>query len=330
MRAVRCSTLEGPQALELVELPEPTPAPGEVAIAVACAALNHADLLITRGRYQEKPALPFTPGFELAGIVRAVGAGVTDLAPGTPVLAVVDHGAFAEVARARAADVVPITEAMPFDVAAAFPIAYGTAHGAFAWRAALQPDETVLVHGAAGGVGLTAVEVGKAMGARIIATARGAERLKVPAAHGADAVIDTAAEDLRERVMALTDGRGVDVCYDAVGGELGEQSLRCLAWQGRYLVIGLAAGVPEVKANHLLVKNTSVVGFYWGSYRKNAPARVATSLQTLLAWYAEGKLQPHVSGAFGLDLFKEALTTLETRRSTGKVVLTVSGDAAPT
>ena len=324
MRAIVCRRLDGPDALALEDVPPPTPGPGEVTIAVAAAALNFADILMTRGTYQEKPGLPFTPGMELAGRVEAVGAGVEDLRAGERVLAVVDHGAFAERARARAADVVAIADAMPADVAASFPIAYGTAHGALDWRAGLAAGETLLVHGAAGGVGLTAVEVGVAMGARVIATARGAERLELAAARGAVATIDTAGEDVRARVFDITEGRGVDVCFDPVGGELGETSLRCLSWGGRYLVIGFAAGqLPTIKANRLLVKNIAAVGFYWGGYRRHDPGRLKAGLATLLDWYEEGRLQPHVSRRFPLAETRAALAELEQRRSTGKVVLEV-------
>ncbi|NBB69453.1 MAG: zinc-binding dehydrogenase [Alphaproteobacteria bacterium] len=324
MRAILCRRLDGPAALTFEEVAEPTPGLDEVTIDVRAAALNFADILMTRGTYQEKPTLPFTPGMELAGRVRAVGADVAGFELGERVLAVVDHGAFAEVAKARAVDVVPIGDAVADDVAAGFPIAYGTAHGALAWRAGLRAGETLLVHGAAGGVGLTAVEVGVAMGARVIATARGAERLELARRRGAAATIDTASEDVRARVLALTENRGVDVCFDPVGGELGEISLRCLAWEGRYLVIGFAAGdLPTIKANRLLVKNVAAIGFYWGGYRRRDPARLAAGLTTLLGWYAEGRLHPHVSRRFPLAEAAAALAQLEQRRSTGKVVLDV-------
>jgi len=324
MRAILCRRLDGPDALTFEAVAEPTPGPGEVTIDVRAAALNFADILMTRGTYQEKPALPFTPGMELAGRIRALGGDVAGLEPGERVLAVVDHGAFAEVAKARAVDVVPLADAVADDVAAGFPIAYGTAHGALEWRAGLRAGETLLVHGAAGGVGLTAVEVGVAMGARVIATARGAERLELARDRGAAATIDTSGEDVRARVLALTENRGVDVCFDPVGGELGEISLRCLAWEGRYLVIGFAAGdLPTIKANRLLVKNLAAVGFYWGGYRRRDPARLTAGLTTLLGWYAEGRLHPHVSRRFPLAEAAAALAELEQRRSTGKVVLDV-------
>ncbi|TVQ36840.1 MAG: NADPH:quinone oxidoreductase family protein [Geminicoccaceae bacterium] len=324
MRAIRCHRLDGPDGLALENVTAPAPAEGELTVDVEAAALNFADTLMTRGTYQEKPPLPFTPGLELAGRVRAIGSGVHGFAAGQRVLAVVDHGAFAEVARVRAADAIPLPEAMPAEVAAGFPIAYGTAHGGLEWRARLQPGETLLVNGAAGGVGLTAVEVGRAMGARVIATARGAERLALARAHGAEVTIDTGQADLREAVQAATAGRGVDVVFDPVGGALGEASLRCLAWEGRYLVIGLAAGLPTLKANHLLVKNVSAVGFYWGSYRRHAPDRVQASFEMLFGWWQSGKLRPHVSAVYPLEHVQAALAELEARRSTGKVVLRMS------
>ncbi|MEO1090412.1 MAG: NADPH:quinone oxidoreductase family protein [Pseudomonadota bacterium] len=325
MRAVVCTRLDGPDALVIDDVEEPTPSLGEVTVRVEAAALNFADLLMSRGQYQEKPTLPFVPGFEVAGRIEQVCPGVTELAVGDRIMGVVDHGAFAEVARVRAVDAVPIGETMDAGAAAGFPIAYGTAHGALAWRANLQEGETLLVHGAAGGVGLTAVEIGRAMGARVIATARGADRLAVAKARGAEAIIDSTAEDVRERVMDLTDGRGVDVCFDPVGGDLGSTSLRCLAWSGRYLVIGFAKGdVPDIKPNHLLVKNTAAIGFYWGSYRQHDPARLRASLHTLLEWHGRDALQPLVGGRYPLADFRPALATLESRRSTGKVVLEIA------
>ncbi len=328
MRAIRCHGLDGPQSLVLEDVPVPAPGAGEVTVDVAAAALNFADTLMIRGTYQEKPPLPFTPGLELAGRVRAVGAGVRELAVGQRVMAVVDHGAFAEVARVRAVDAVRVPDTMPAEVAAGFPIAYGTAYGALAWRAALRPGETLLVNGAAGGVGLTAVEVGRAMGASVIASARGAARLALACDHGAEITVDTEADDLRTAVLAATDGRGVDVCFDPVGGAVGEASLRCLAWEGRYLVIGLAAGLPKLEANRLLVKNVAAVGFYWGSYRRHDPERVRRSFARLFAWWEEGRLRPHVGATFPLADAGAALAELEARRTTGKVVLTIAQERA--
>ena len=326
MRAVVCRELSGPGGLTLEDLPDPQPGPGEVAIAVAAAGVNFADTLMVSGKYQEKPPLPFTPGLELAGTVTALGAGVTGVAPGDRVIALVDRGGFAEVALARADEVFPIPDAMGFDIAAGFPITYGTGHGALVWRAALQPGETLLVHGAAGGVGLAAVEVGKALGAEVIATAGGPDKLEIARAHGADHLIDYKTEDIRARVKALTGGRGADVVFDPVGGEVFLASLRAVAWGARLLVIGFAAGkVPEIPANLLLVKNLAVFGLYWGAYRQKAPDLLRRQFETLTGWYAEGRLKPLVSHRLDLAEAGRALDLLLTRKATGKVVLTTGG-----
>ncbi|MDJ0943833.1 MAG: NADPH:quinone oxidoreductase family protein [Kiloniellales bacterium] len=323
MRAVVCRELSGPQSLTLEEVPQPQPGPGEVAVAVAAAGLNFADTLMVAGKYQEKPPLPFTPGLELAGTVTALGEGVTGVAPGDRVIGLVDRGAFAEVALVRAEEVYPIPDTMDFEVAAGFPITYGTAHGALVWRAELQPGETLLVHGAAGGTGLAAVEVGKALGAQVIATAGGPEKLGIARAHGADHLIDYKTEDIRERVKALTGGHGAEVVFDPVGGEVFMASLRAVAWGGRLLVIGFAAGkVPEIPANLLLVKNLAVLGLYWGAYRQKAPTLLRRQFETLTGWYAEGRLKPLVSHRLDLAEAARALDLLLTRKATGKVVLT--------
>ena len=326
MRAVVCRELSGPQSLTLDDLPAPRPGPGEVAIAVAAAGVNFADTLMVTGKYQEKPPLPFTPGLEIAGTVTALGAGVTNVAPGDRVIGLVDRGGFAEVALARAGEVFPIPDAMDFDIAAGFPITYGTAHGGLVWRADLKPGETLLVHGAAGGTGLAAVEVGKALGAEVIATAGGPEKLEIAGAHGAGQLIDYRNEDIRDRVKALTGGRGADVVFDPVGGEVFLASLRAVAWGGRLLVIGFAAGkVPEIPANLLLVKNLAVFGLYWGAYRQKAPDLLRRPFETLTGWYAEGRLKPLVSHRLDLAEAGRALDLLLTRKATGKVVLTTGG-----
>ncbi len=323
MRAVLCRDWGGPEALVVEELEDPRPGPGEVAIAIAAAGVNFADTLMIAGRYQEKPDLPFIPGLEAAGSIIAVGDGVTRVAPGDRVMAALDRGGFAEVAVARETDVFPIPASMDFSAAAGFPITYGTAHGALAWRADLKPGETLLVHGAAGGVGLAAVEVGKAMGASVIATAGGQDKLQTAIDHGADHGIDYRSEDIRERVKALTDGRGADVVFDPVGGDVFMASLRAVAWGGRLLVIGFAAGkVPEVPANILLVKNLSVLGLYWGAYRRRAPELVRAQFATLTGWVEEGRLRPLVSHRYDLAETPTALNTLLSRKARGKVVLT--------
>ena len=323
VRAVRCHDWGTPEGLRLEEIEAPRPGPGEVAIEVAVAGLNFADVLMIAGQYQDKPALPFSPGLESAGRVRELGPGVEGFAPGDRVMAFTGHGAFAEVALAASADLHPIPEAMDFETAAAFGVTYGTAHGALTWHADLQPGETLLVHGAAGGVGLAAVEVGKALGARVIATAGGPEKLAVARAHGADELVDYRSEDIRARVKGLTEGRGADVVFDPVGGKVFEASLRCVAWGGRLLVIGFAGGtVQQIPANLLLVKNVAAMGVYWGSNRKFAPARVTAQFVELFAWYQQGKLKPHVSHRLDLAEATQALTLLTSRQATGKVVLT--------
>jgi NADPH2:quinone reductase len=321
MRAVVCKSFGGGLALE--EVPRPKPEPGTVLIEVHAAGVNFADTLIIEGKYQEKPALPFTPGAEVAGVVVELGEGVTTLRRGERVLATVGWGGYAEFVAAPAERVTAIPDSMEFAIAAGFPLAYGTSHGALDWRARLQPGETLLVHGAAGGVGLTAVEIGKTMGATVIATASSAEKLAVAKAHGADHLIDYARENFRDRVKELTQDRGADVIYDPVGGEVFEQSLRCIAWGGRIVIIGFASGkIPQIPANILLVKNCDAIGYYWGSYRKHRPELVRRSYEKLLGWFEAGKLRPHVSHRLPLEEAGHALELLKTRAATGKVVLT--------
>lgn len=322
MRAVLCTKWGEPADLVVGEAPNPTPGPGQVLIAVAAAGLNFADTLLIAGKYQDKPPFPFTPGLEAAGEVLATGERVTSCRPGDRVLAMLGGGAFAEQVVANETDVMAIPEAMDFTTAAGFPVTYGTAHGALVWRAGLSPGEVLLVHGAAGGVGLATVEVGKALGARVLAAAGGAEKLALAAAHGADHGIDSREEDLRVRVKELTQGHGVDVVVDPVGGDAFDASLRCIAWGGRIVVIGFAGGrVPQIPANILLVKNISAVGFYWGSYRRHDPARLRSQFDELLRWYGEGRLKPHVCQVFPLEEVAAAMAMMLGRKSTGKVVL---------
>jgi NADPH2:quinone reductase len=260
-------------------------------------------------------------------VVTEVGAGVTNVKPEDRVMALVESGAYAEEAIAAADRVFPIPEKMDFATAAGFPVAYGTSHGAFAWRAHLQAGEWLLVHGAAGGVGLTAVEVGKAMGAKVIAAAGGPEKLAVAQEHGADHLIDYSREDIRERVKAITGGRGADVIYDPVGGDAFDASLRCIAWGGRIIIIGFASGkIPQIPANIALVKNIDVIGFFWGSYQAHKPELPRESFRQLLRWFEEGKLKPHISEAFDLKEVATAMERLKQRKSTGKVVLTTGAD----
>jgi NADPH:quinone reductase len=325
MRAMLCSAAGTPEDLTLGDIDLPPPGQGEVAVAVHTAGVNFADSLMIAGTYQEKPPFPFSPGLEAAGIVTEVGPGVRRVIPGDRVVALVDWGAYAAGLIARESDVFPIPEAMDFIAAASLPITYGTAHGSLTWRAKLQAGEVLLVHGAAGGVGLAAVEVGKALGATVIATARGASRLAIPTEHGADHAIDTIDEDIRERVLEITDGRGADVIFDPIGGDIFDASLRCAAWGGRLLIIGFAGGrVPQIPANILLVKNLSALGLYWGAYRRRKPDLLAAEFAQLFAWYGRGHIKPRVSHSADLAHAAKALALLRSRQAVGKIVLTVT------
>jgi NADPH:quinone reductase len=322
MRAIVCREVSGVGGLELTEIPTPAPGAGEVRIWVGAAGLNFADTLIIKGQYQEKPALPFVPGMEIAGRIEACGPGVAGLEPGDRVMATLSHGGFAEAAVCAAEDVVRLPDGIDDVTAAGFAIAYGTAYGALRWAGRLQAGESLVVHGAAGGVGLAAVECGRTLGARVIASARGGAHLAVATEHGAKATIDTASEDVRARIRALTDGRGADVIFDPIGGDVFQASLRSIAWEGRLLVIGFASGrIPQIPANLLLVKNASAIGFYWGSYRQHDPARVRAAFDELLRWHGEGRIRPLVSEQ--LDQAPAALERLLSRQSSGKIVLTV-------
>ncbi|MDR5652081.1 NADPH:quinone oxidoreductase family protein [Ruixingdingia sedimenti] len=311
-------------APRLCEIARPEPGPGEVLVRIAACGLNFADLLMLKGEYQERPATPFTLGMEVAGTVAALGPGVAGPAPGTRVAVFAGSGGLAEWGVFPAARALPIPDAMPFAEAAGFQIAYGTSHLALDHRARLQPGETLLVTGAAGGVGLTAVEIGKRMGARVIACARGADKLAVARAAGADHLIDSATEpDLRAAVKALG---GADVVYDPVGGDTFMAALRATRPEGRLIPIGFAGGgVPQIPANLLLVKNLTVIGLYWGGYMNFRPEVLTGSLAELLRWYAAGELHPHVSDIFPLAEAGAALACLRERRSTGKVVVTMEG-----
>lgn len=304
----------------LAEVAIPQPGPGEVRVRIAACGLNFADLLMEKGEYQDLPPLPATLGLELAGTVEALGPGTEGPPPGTRVAVFSGSGGLADYGCFPADRCLPLPDAMPFDVAAGFQIAYGTSHLALADRARLAAGETLVVLGAAGGVGLTAVEIGHRLGARVIAVARGEARLETARAAGADALIDSdRTPDLRSALRALG---GADVVYDPVGGEQGAAALRALRPEGRHLVIGFASGtVPAVPANHLLVKNLSMIGFYWGGYLKFRPEALTSSLRTLIGWYEEGGLHPHISHRLPLSRAAEGLELLRSRRATGKVVI---------
>jgi NADPH2:quinone reductase len=301
--------------------PVPEPGPGEVRVRIMTCGLNFADLLMIEGKYQERPAPPVTLGMEAAGIVDVLGPDTEGPAPGARVAVCTNGGGLAEFGCFDARRCLPVPDAMSFEVAAGFQIAYGTSHVALDHRARLQPGETLLVLGAAGGVGLTAVEIGRKMGARVIACARGADKLKIAEAAGAHHLIDSDTADIRAEVKALG---GADVVYDPVGGDQFDAALRATKADGRIIVVGFAGGrVQQIPANHLLVKNISVMGLYWGAYLNFAPAVLTGSLATLLDWYAEGSLRPHVSHVLPLSRAAEGLELLRSRKSTGKIVVTI-------
>ncbi len=287
------------------------------------AGVNFADTLMVAGKYQVKPPFPFTPGLEAAGEIVELGNDVEGLRLGQRALAVLRFGGgYAEEIVLDAAAVAPIPDAMDFAAAAAFPVAYGTSHFALTHRGHLQPGETLLVLGAAGGVGLTAVEIGKAMGARVIAAAGGAEKLAVASSRGADELIDYTTESIRDRVRAITDGNGADVVFDPVGGDAFDQALRAVNWEARMLVIGFAAGrIQAVPANLILVKNISVIGVVWGAQAERDPALIVRSLAELLRWWEAGRLKPMVAKVFRLAEAAEAMAALLSRRYAGKIVL---------
>ena len=318
MRAL-CLTAIG-QPPTLLDIADPQPGAGEVLVQIAAAGLNFADLLMIDGRYQAMPRLPFTMGMEVAGTVIAQGAGVSSPALGARVAVFGGQGGLAERGVFAAARCLPLPDDMPMTVAAGFQIAYGTSHLALTRRARLQPGETLVVLGAAGGVGLTAVEVGHALGARVVAVARGAEKLAIARQAGADHLIE-AGGDLKAQLRALG---GADVVYDPVGGESFTAAMGAMRPEGRMLVIGFASGtVPPVAANHMLVKNVDVLGFYWGGYVAFNPAALDDSLRTLMQWHAAGRLHPHVSHVLPLDRTAEGLALLKDRLATGKVVITM-------
>ena len=323
MKAVVCKAFGPPESLVIEELPSPRPGPGEVVVSMKAASVNFPDVLIIQNKYQAKPPLPFSPGSELAGIVKEVGEGVTSVKPGERVIAFTTYGAFAEEVKTDAARILPLPETMSFASGAAFLLTYGTSDHALRDRAQLKPGESLLVLGAAGGVGLAAVEIGKALGARVIACASTDEKLAICREHGADETINYATEDLRERIKALTAGKGVDVVYDAVGGAFSEPALRSTAWRGRFLVIGFAAGdIPKLPFNLPLLKGASVVGVFWGEFTRREPKAFAESVRQLMRWHAEGKLRPHVSQSYPLERAVDALKAMAARQVKGKVVLT--------
>lgn len=302
----------------------PGPDKQQVLIEVHAAGVNFPDTLIIEGKYQYKPEFPFSPGGEVAGIVRAVGSAVVGIAPGDRVLAPLGWGGYAEAALAEAWRVLKIPDEMDFDTASAFVLTYGTSHHALKDRAQLAPKETLLVLGAAGGVGLAAIEIGKAMGARVIAAASSDEKLQVCREHGADECINYGRDDLREAIKALTDNRGVDVVYDPVGGDLCDPALRGMAWNGRYLVVGFASGqIPAPPLNLPLLKGCALIGVFWGAFARKEPERNAANMVELFQWFRQGQVRPHICARYPLEQAAEAMRALANRQAKGKVILTV-------
>lgn len=324
MKAVLCKAFGPPEELVLEEVPAPQPGAGEVLIDVHACGLNFPDVLMIQGKYQSQPPFPFAPGGEIAGTIAAVGDGVTDFAPGERVFGGIGVGGLAEqvVMKARALKRVP--EGMTLQQASSISTTYGTSYYALKQRAALQPGETLLVLGAAGGVGLAAVELGKAMGARVIAAASSAEKLEVARRSGADELIDYSDGELKEKVKALTGGQGADVIYDPVGGALFDQVMRSINWYGRVLVIGFAAGeIPKVPINLILLKSCQVVGVFYGAWSARAPQEAASNFEEILDLYRQGRINPLVGAEYPLTDYAAALRCLMERRAIGKVVVNV-------
>ncbi|HEX3861640.1 MAG TPA: NADPH:quinone oxidoreductase family protein [Stellaceae bacterium] len=324
MKAVLCHKWGVPEDLVVADVASRPVGPGQVRIRARAAGINFADTLQIAGKYQVRPPFPFTPGLEVAGEIIAIGAGVEGRQVGERVMAHTHGNGYAEEVVVPAAAAVPIPDRMDYITAAAFPVAYGTSHGALTYRGGLRPGETLLVLGAAGGVGLTAVEIGKTLGARVIAAANGPDRLAVAQAHGADDLIDYSRESIRDRVRELTGGQGADVVFDPVGGDAFDQALRAVNWEARMMVVGFAAGrIQAVPANLVLVKNISIVGVMWGVLGERDPGFVSSHLAELLRWWEDGRLKPLVGCTFRLSEVAAAMQALLSRRYCGKIVLEV-------
>ncbi|WP_440467945.1 NADPH:quinone oxidoreductase family protein [Pseudomonas sp. YH-1] len=324
MKAVLCKAFGPAETLVLEEVASPEPKKNEVLLQVHAAGVNFPDTLIIEGKYQFKPPFPFSPGGEAAGVVGAVGEKVSHVKPGDRVMALTGWGSFAEEVAVPGYSVMPIPDGMDFASAAAFGMTYGTSMHALKQRANLQPGETLLVLGASGGVGLAAVEIGKAMGAKVIAAASSEAKLEVAKAAGADVLINYSEGSLKDKLKEITGGQGVDVIYDPVGGDLFEEAFRSIAWNGRMLVVGFASGtIPSLPANLTLLKGASLVGVFWGSFAQRQPQDNAANFQQLFAWFAEGKIKPLVSQTYPLEQAADAINHLGQRKAVGKVVVTV-------
>lgn len=322
MRAIVVHDWTEPQNLEVEQCPEPEVPAGGLGIDIKAAGCNFFDILQVQGKYQVRPPFPFIPGAELAGVVNKVGEGVRGFAVGDEVFASTSLGAFAERASIPAKAAYKVPKGMSFAEAASFPIVYPTSYAGLVWRANLQAGENLLVHAAAGGVGIAAVQIGKALGARVIATAGGADKLEVARRAGADVCIDYRETDWVEEVKKVTGGKGADVIYDSVGGDIFDGSLKCIAWNGRLLVIGFASGrIPEVKANRILLKNIAVTGLHWGAHVIHEPQKIVECFEALFDLYAQGKIRPVIYKTFSLDDVPAALAALGSRASYGKVIV---------
>lgn len=324
MKALVCKEFGTPDVLVMEEIAEPTIKKGMVKIQIHSVGLNFPDTLMIAGKYQAKPPFPFSPGMESAGIVTEIGEGVTTIKVGDRVMANHGHGGFAEYVLAPEDGTYVIPESMPFDQAAGFPVTYGTTYHALVDRGNLKKGEVLLVHGAAGGVGLNAVELGKALGATVIGTVGSDEKMDIVRQYGADHVINYSTESIKDRVKELTDGKGADVIYDPVGGDAFDQSMRCINWEGRLLVIGFASGrIAQLPTNLALLKGCSVVGVFWGEFTRRAPAKNRANFNTMLKMVEKGQIKPHVSMHFPLEQGADAMKALLSRKSTGKVIITV-------
>lgn len=326
MKALLCKTFGPPETLVVENVPDLVPNENQALVRVHAAGVNFPDTLIIQNKYQFKPELPFSPGGECSGVVTAVGAKVKNVKPGDKVICFTGWGAFAEAVLADARALIPMPAELDFVTAASFVMTYATSYHALKDRAALKAGETLLVLGASGGVGLAAIEIGKALGAKVIAAASSAEKLAVCKDHGADETLDYTTEDLKARLKQITGGKGVDVVYDPVGGDYSEAAFRSIAWRGRHLVIGFANGeIPKLPLNLPLLKGASLVGVFWGDYARREPMNNLMDLRALLGWLKEGRLKPHIAGTFPLERGAEAIRQLMDRKVSGKLVVTPQG-----
>ena len=327
MKAVLCHEYGPPESLRIGTLPDPVPRAGEALIEIFAAGVNFPDVLMVAGKYQSQPPRPFAPGLEVGGVVRAVGAGIDDLRPGDRVMASTGYGGFAEYAAVPRRAIRPVPPQMSLVTAAAMGVTYGTSYYALRQRADLQPGETLLVTGAAGGVGLAAVELGKAMGARVFAAASNSTKLAAAQAAGADELIDYSGGEVRDQLKRLTAGAGVDVIYDPVGGPLSDQLVRSLAWNGRLLIVGFVGGdIPRIPTNLLLLKGAQAMGVFYGSFSARDPARVEENFQQMFRWHGAGRIKPLVSQVFAMEDYAAALNALARREVIGKVVVRIRSE----